>query len=88
MLYREAQVDNHFVNLRGANDLARWVTLRSGRLPRTCVARRCEVLRLAGADPIPSKPTIRLVQVGTATLKSVAPFAEFVHTRTWWLRGD
>src|SRR5277367_205318 len=30
MLYREAQVNNHFVNLRGADGLARWVTLRSG----------------------------------------------------------
>ena len=78
MLFREAQVDNHLINLRGANDLARFVTLRSGRLPRTCEPSRCEVLRLAGAGPIPSKPTIRLVQVGTATLKPDAPFASFI----------
>ncbi len=44
MLYREAQVNSHFVNLRGADDLARWVTcvgrpaadLRADATARSC----------------------------------------------------
>ena len=78
MLYREASIDGRLVNLRAADGLARWVRLRSGRLPRPCRPSHCEVLRLEGAGPIPSKPTLRLVEVGRATLTRDAPFAQFV----------
>ena len=78
MLYRESQIDGRLVNLRAADDLGRFVRLRSGRLPRPCVPAHCEVLRLQGAGPIPSKPTIRLVQVGRATLLRTAPFAQWI----------
>ncbi len=69
MLYRESQIDGRLVNLRAADGLARFVRLRSGRLPRTCVPSHCEVLRLEGPGPVPSKPTLRLIQVRTATLR-------------------
>ena len=78
MLYREAQIDGRLVNLRAADGLARWVRLRSGRLPRRCEPSHCEVLRLQGAGPLPSKPTLRLVEVGRATVKPDAPFAPFI----------
>ena len=58
MLYRESQIDGRLVNLRAANDLARFVRLRSGRLPRICVPSHCEVLRLEGPGLVPSKPTL------------------------------
>src|SRR5207248_11322034 len=59
MLYRESQIDGRLVNLRAADDLARFVRVRSGRLPQTCVPSHCEVLRLEGAGPVPSKSTDR-----------------------------
>jgi hypothetical protein len=78
MLYRESQIDGRLVNLRAANGLARYVHLRSGRLPRPCVPSHCEVLRLEGPGPVPSKPTLRLIQVGTASLLPTAPFAPWI----------
>src|SRR3954447_8109147 len=78
MLYREAQIDGRLVNLRAVDGLGRWVRLRSGRLPRRCEPSRCEVLRLQGDGPLPSKPTLRLVEVGRATVKREAPFAPFI----------
>ncbi len=79
MLYREAQIRGHLVDLRAVDGLGRWVRLRSGRLPRTCEpTRRCEVIRILGTGPVPSTPDLRLVQVGTATLRPDAPFATFI----------
>lgn len=79
MLYREAQIRGHLIDLRAVDGLARWVRLRSGRLPRTCVpTRRCEVVRLEGTGPIPSTPSLRLVEVGSVTLTPDAPFAGFI----------
>jgi hypothetical protein len=78
MLYRESSIDGRLVNLRAANDLARYVRLRSGRLPRTCVPSHCEVLRLQGRGPVPSKSTLRLIQVGRGTLERGAPFAQWI----------
>jgi len=78
MLYREASVDGRLINLRAADGLRRWVHLTSGRFPRTCTASHCEVLRIAGTGPIPSKPTLNLIEVGRATVDPDAPFAAFV----------
>ena len=52
--------------------------LRSGRMPRTCTAARCEVLRLRGRGALPNAPGLRLVQVGTATLRSRQLFGDFL----------
>ncbi|HET7045321.1 MAG TPA: hypothetical protein VFI37_10770 [Gaiellaceae bacterium] len=78
MLYREAQIGGRLVDLRAADGIARYVHLRSGRLPRPCRPTHCEVLRLAGTGPLASAPSLRLVQVGTATLDSDAPFGDFL----------
>ena len=78
MLYRESQIGGRLVNLRAADGLGRFVRLRSGRLPHTCVPSHCEVVRLEGPGPVPSKPTLRLIQVGTATLRRDAPFASWI----------
>jgi FtsX-like permease family len=78
MLYRESQIDGRLINLRAADGLSRWVKLRSGRLPRTCVPSHCEVLRIQGKGPIPSKSTLRLIEVGRATIRRDAPFAPYI----------
>ncbi len=78
MLFREASIQGRLVNLRAANDLGRYVRLRSGRLPAVCVPAHCEVLRLKGAGPIPSTKALNLIEVGRASLRADAPFAAFV----------
>ncbi|MGZ4291572.1 MAG: FtsX-like permease family protein [Gaiellaceae bacterium] len=78
MLFREASIQGRLVNVRAADDLNRWVTLVSGRLPTRCVPSHCEVLRLKGTGPIPSTAHLNLIEVGRATLKTDAPFAAFV----------
>jgi hypothetical protein len=78
MLFREASVQGRLVNLRAADDLGRWVRIVSGRLPRVCLPRHCEVLRLEGRGPIPSTRALRLVEVGRAVLRPDAPIAPFV----------
>jgi len=79
MLYREASIHGHLVDLRGVVGLGRWVRLTSGRLPQPCVpTRRCEVVRILGTGPVPSTRDLRLVQVGTAKLRPDAPFAGFI----------
>jgi hypothetical protein len=78
MLFREASIQRRLVNLRAGDDLGRWVNLVSGRLPNVCVPSHCEVLRLEGRGPIPSTKVLRLIEVGSATLKPGAPFAPFV----------
>jgi len=54
MLFREASIQQRLVNVRAADDLNKWVTLDSGRLPKPCVPSHCEVLRLKGTGPIPA----------------------------------
>ena len=41
VLFRETSIAGTFAGLGGVEDLRRWVTLRSGRLPRPCTAERC-----------------------------------------------
>ena len=78
VLFRESTVAGHFVSLAGVDGLARYVRLTSGRLPSRCTAERCEVLRLRGRGALPSAPGLRLVQVGTGTLRSSALFGDFL----------
>jgi hypothetical protein len=67
-------LDGIAVRVRALDGLARWVTLKTGRLPASCTPERCEVLGIAGTRRIPSAPGLRLVVVGTAALGSAAPF--------------
>jgi hypothetical protein len=78
VLVRESTVAGRFVGLAAVDGLAEHVVLRTGRLPRPCTATRCEVLRLRGAGRIPNAPGLRLVQVGTATLRSRQLFGDFL----------
>lgn len=78
VLMRESTVAGHFVGLAGVDGLAPHVVLRSGRLPKPCTPRRCEVLRLRGRGALPNAPGLRLVEVGTGTLVSRQLFGDFI----------
>ena len=78
VLFRESTVADRFVSLAGVEGLAPHVTLTSGRLPRRCTAERCEVVRLRGSGALPDAPGLRLVEVGTATLRSSRLFGDFL----------
>ena len=78
VLFRETSVAGTFAGLGGVEGLGRWVTLRSGRLPRACRPERCEVLRLRGEGRIPRPEGLRLVEVGEAVLESRILFGDFL----------
>jgi hypothetical protein len=67
MVFRSARFGGPLVDLGGVEDLDRRVELASGRLPRTCTPRRCEVLQVAGEHARLRPP---VVVVGTAVLRS------------------
>jgi hypothetical protein len=78
VLFRESTVAGRFVGLTAIEGVGEHVLLTSGRLPRTCTANRCEVLRLRGRGRLPNAPGLRLVEVGTATLRSRQLYGDFL----------
>jgi hypothetical protein len=78
VLFRESTIAGTYAGLGAVDGLSDWVTLRSGRMPRTCTPERCEVLRIRGEGGIPSAPGLRLVEVGTAAVTSPVLFGDFV----------
>jgi len=78
VLVREATLGGAFVGLAAVDGLGPHVLLRSGHLPRSCTPERCEVLRLRGEGKLPDVPGLRIVQVGTATLRSRQLFGDFL----------
>jgi hypothetical protein len=78
VLFRESTVAGHFVSLAGVEGLGAYVQLKSGRLPHRCTPARCEVVRLRGRGTLPNAPGLRLVEVGTATLRSSQLFGDFL----------
>ena len=80
VLFRESTVADRYVGITAVDGLARHVTLRSGRLPRTCTPERCEVLRLRGNGRIPNVEGLRLVVVGTAKLRSRQLYGDFLRS--------
>jgi hypothetical protein len=78
VLFRESTIGGAFVGLAAVDGLAPHVLLRSGRLPRACTPARCEVLRLRGTGRLPDVPGLRVVEVGTATLRSRQLFGDFL----------
>ena len=79
VLFRESTVAGHFVSLAGVEGLGRYVRQRAGRCcPRECTPERCEVLRLRGKGTLPSSPGLRIVEVGTGTLRSSQLFGDFL----------
>lgn len=79
-LFRESTVAGRYVGITAVDGLAPHVILRSGRLPRTCTSQRCEVLRLRGRGRIPNVDGLRLVEVGTATLRSRQLYGDFLRS--------
>lgn len=77
-LYRESQLGGAFLSLGAVNDLGRWVRVRSGRLPRPCTLRRCEVLVIRGGGRIPSGPGLRLIPVGKGDVVTPTLFGDAV----------
>ena len=63
--FPELNLGGRLADLGAIDDPARWVRLRSGRLPRSCTPARCEVLQ-AGGTPVTAiaEPGLHLVVVG------------------------
>jgi len=78
VLFRETTIAGTFAGLGGVENLARYVTLRSGRLPSPCFAERCEVLRLRGEGRLPAPAGIRIREVGEAVLNDRVLFGDFL----------
>jgi hypothetical protein len=78
VLVRESTVAGRFVGLTAIEGVGPHVILRSGRLPQPCTPERCEVLRLRGRGTLPNAPGLRLVEVGTATLRSRQLYGDFL----------
>jgi hypothetical protein len=78
VLFRESTLGGTFAGLGGVQELGRWVTLRSGRLPRVCTPERCEALRLRGEGRLPQLDGLELVEVGEAVLDNRALFGDFL----------
>jgi hypothetical protein len=77
-LVRESTIGGVFVGLAAVDGLAPYVMLRSGRMPHACTPARCDVLRLRGEGRLPDVPGLRVVQVGTGTLRSRQLFGDFL----------
>jgi hypothetical protein len=78
VLFRESTVVGRFVGITAIDGVDEHVILRSGRLPRTCTPDRCEVIRLRGRGALPSAPGVRIVEVGTGTLRSRQLYGDFL----------
>jgi FtsX-like permease family len=83
MLFRTSQSNGHLFDLGAIDGLARYVNLRSGRLPRTCTPQHCEVLELGGSGPVPKIPGLGLAVVGKATLDSPLPLGNLITRETY-----
>ncbi|MBV8258979.1 MAG: hypothetical protein JO073_14300 [Actinobacteria bacterium] len=75
IVFRQATWGGAFVNLGAVDGLARWIVLRSGRLPRPCTREDCELVQIGGAPVAPKLPFLHVV--GQAALKPGAPFRSY-----------
>jgi hypothetical protein len=76
VLFRQTNLSGHGFNLGAADELGRWIRLRSGRLPHECSPRLCEVVQVSGSGPIPNVRGLHLRRVGFADLVSKVPFLQ------------
>jgi hypothetical protein len=83
MLFRTSQANGHLFDLGAIDGLARYVHVRSGRLPQRCVPSHCEVLELGGSGPVPKLQGLDLDVVGRATLDSPVPFGNLITRETY-----
>ena len=75
IVFRQATWGGAFVNLGAVDGLSRWLTLRGGRLPRTCSPSDCELVQIGGAPVAPKLPFLHVV--GRAVLRPGAPLATY-----------
>ncbi len=75
LVFRQATWGGAFVNLGAVDDLARWLDLTSGRLPRHCAPKDCELIQIGGAPAAPKLPFLHVV--GRATFKAGAPLRSY-----------
>ena len=75
VVFRQATWGGAFVNLGAVDGLARWLDLRSGRLPKHCVPHDCELIQIGGAPAAPKLPFLHVV--GRATFKAGAPLQSY-----------
>ncbi len=79
--FRRLRVGGGLVQLAGLDGLAGLVHLSAGRLPRTCVPARCEVLQLGpGGRTSWDEGPIHLVRVGVGTLPDKGVFGDSLTT--------
>lgn len=74
-VFRQATWGGAFVNLGAVDGLARWLVLRSGRLPRACTPHDCELVQIGGEPVAPALPFLHVV--GRATFRAGAPLAAY-----------
>src|SRR3954453_4934720 len=74
-VFRQATWGGAFVNLGAVDGLRRWITLRSGRLPRACTPDDCELIQLGGAPAQPKLPFLHVV--GRASFVPGAPLQTY-----------
>jgi hypothetical protein len=75
IVFRQATWGGAFVNLGAVDGLARWLDLRSGRLPQRCTPSSCELIQIGGKPAAPSLPFLHVV--GRATFRPGAPLATY-----------
>jgi hypothetical protein len=75
VVFGQATWGGAFVNLGAVDGLARWLELRSGRLPRRCTPSNCELVQIGGKPAAPSFPFLHVV--GRATFRPGAPLAAY-----------
>ncbi len=74
-VFRQATWGGAYINLGAVEGLARWVALRSGRLPQECTPARCELLQIGGEPVAPKLPYLHVV--GQAVLRPGAPLRDY-----------
>ncbi|HEY2371901.1 MAG TPA: FtsX-like permease family protein [Gaiellaceae bacterium] len=74
-VFRQATWGGAFVNLGAVDGLSKWLTLRSGRLPRICTPSDCELVQIGGAAVQPKLPFLHVV--GRARFIPGAPLQSY-----------
>jgi hypothetical protein len=74
-LFRQANFGGAFISLGGVDGLARWVSVRSGRLPHACTPQSCELLRIGSSSATPRLPFLHVV--GAGALRKDAPLRAY-----------
>ncbi len=67
--------------LSGIDGAGRFLSLKSGRAPRTCRPERCEVVIAGGSGRVPVVDGVRIVVVGRGDISSPVPFSRLLGTR-------